>query len=379
MQLLLEAFKKCIIIIIVDQKLKDLRQKMELNQIDFENQQVHLQNVSRTFALTIPMLPKSLIDYISNAYLLCRIADTVEDDPLALKEKKITWLKSFAVFCSNQFADEMELLRLHKIGLELVEKGAKDTELLLMKDMEPVIKRTMGFPPRVKSILAKGVAILSYGMAASLEGQNIKNLDDVDRYCYFVAGVVGELLAALFSEHNKSIDKKGLMILAVSFGEGLQLTNILKDRITDNKRNVSFLPTADKDTNSSQIIKDYIAICQGHLDDALDFIVKLPENESGIRLFCLLNIAMATATIKLISSVDTEKQENIKISRNKVILLYVLSKMCAKSNFMTKLLFSFLSRGVKRQRRNPLELHNKVSCWEHDLNIFSIQEGSGND
>ncbi len=33
-----------------------------------------------------------------------------------------------------------------------------------------------------------------------------------------------------------------LMILSVSFGEGLQLTNILKDRVEDKMRNVSFLP-----------------------------------------------------------------------------------------------------------------------------------------
>ena len=74
---------------------------MQLTQIDFDKQQVHLRNVSRTFALTIPMLPKSLIDYISNAYLLCRIADTVEDDPIAADKQKISWLISFADFCKS--------------------------------------------------------------------------------------------------------------------------------------------------------------------------------------------------------------------------------------------------------------------------------------
>ena len=57
---------------------------MQLTQIQFDRQQEHLAKVSRTFALTIPLLPTELIDYISNAYLLCRIADTIEDDPKAL-------------------------------------------------------------------------------------------------------------------------------------------------------------------------------------------------------------------------------------------------------------------------------------------------------
>lgn len=39
-----------------------------------------LQGVSRTFALTIPQLPAGLDRAVSNAYLLCRIADTIEDD-----------------------------------------------------------------------------------------------------------------------------------------------------------------------------------------------------------------------------------------------------------------------------------------------------------
>lgn len=189
---------------------------MQQTQIDFEKQQEHLKNVSRTFALTIPMLPESLIDYISNAYLLCRIADTVEDDPIAPTKQKIAWLVSFAQFCSNDFSDDMQLLSLHKQAVELVQKGSKTTEFELIKDMQGVITRTRSFPRKVQMILSKGVSILSYGMAQSLQGLNIKDVDDVDKYCYYVAGVVGELLAALFCEYNHTIDKHALMILSVS-------------------------------------------------------------------------------------------------------------------------------------------------------------------
>ena len=57
--------------------------------IDPQLQMKHLLGVSRSFALTIPMLPEPLEDYIANAYLLCRIADTVEDDPQTVAEHKI--------------------------------------------------------------------------------------------------------------------------------------------------------------------------------------------------------------------------------------------------------------------------------------------------
>ena len=53
-----------------------------------------LQGVSRTFALTIPVLPASLSRAVGNAYLLCRIADTIEDDAglgLADKQRYSAW------------------------------------------------------------------------------------------------------------------------------------------------------------------------------------------------------------------------------------------------------------------------------------------------
>ena len=48
---------------------------------DLAYQAEMLQCVSRTFALTIPQLPGALRDVVGNAYLLCRIADTIEDEP----------------------------------------------------------------------------------------------------------------------------------------------------------------------------------------------------------------------------------------------------------------------------------------------------------
>ena len=40
-----------------------------------------LESVSRTFALTIPLLPQNLEKVVGNTYLLCRIVDTIEDAP----------------------------------------------------------------------------------------------------------------------------------------------------------------------------------------------------------------------------------------------------------------------------------------------------------
>ena len=82
----------------------------EIQAMSLEKQQDHLQKVSRTFALTIPLLPPDLRDYVGNAYLLCRIADTIEDDPKADAVKKAVWLKDFAFLAFNGFQNEALLI-----------------------------------------------------------------------------------------------------------------------------------------------------------------------------------------------------------------------------------------------------------------------------
>ena len=61
---------------------------------DEEYQDRILVEVSRTFALTIPELPVPLDRVVGNAYLLCRVADTIEDEP------NLTWSQK------RKFSDE---------------------------------------------------------------------------------------------------------------------------------------------------------------------------------------------------------------------------------------------------------------------------------
>lgn len=334
---------------------------MQTTAIDEEAQHRHLEKVSRTFALTIPLLPPEAGDYVSNAYLLCRIADTIEDDPKAPAAKKRVWLKEFAEFAAGDFADEMKLIELQGKSLQIAGEGAKPAEADLLRDMTSVIARTRTYPQAVRAILSRGVAILSCGMARSLRGVSVSTLEDVDEYCYFVAGVVGELLAGLFAHCDARIDRQRLMDLSVSFGEGLQLTNILKDRHEDAERGVSFLP---EDAKSPQGIEKYIAITKGHLDDALAFITLLPARQRGIRRFCLLNICMAAATLRVLQA----EPENFKpkISRSEVKRLYILCALCSGSNLLSAWLFRRCGRGLDAQRRDPLELRRSVSWWNKD-------------
>src|ERR1700731_1720633 len=60
-----------------------------------------LPHVSRTFALTIPQLPPALRTAVASAYLLCRIADTIEDDPALSAAQTMAFLQSLRAAVSG--------------------------------------------------------------------------------------------------------------------------------------------------------------------------------------------------------------------------------------------------------------------------------------
>ena len=137
---------------------------------------------------------------------------------------------------------------------------------------------------------------MSRGMAEFQQKRTSSGLDDLphlDRYCYYVADVVGEMLTELFCDYSTEIGerRKELLTLSVSFGQGLQMTNILKDIWDDQRRGVCWLPrdvflATDFELGSlfsgqinSGFVKglfELVAIAGHHLANALQFVTIIP-------------------------------------------------------------------------------------------------------
>ena len=219
------------------------KEHFSTNLDDVSYQREILQHVSRTFALTIPELPDPLRIVISNAYLLCRIADTIEDDNSMSSEIKMEYSNLFVdVVKKNKDAD----LFSEKLFV-LLSSEATEAEHNLIANIKKIIRITHSFNHRQRRALERCISIMCDGMARyqNVETLNgLKDLDDMNEYCYYVAGVVGEMLTELFCDYSSEIDfhQNELMKLSVSFGQGLQMTNILKDIWDDHKRGVCWLP-----------------------------------------------------------------------------------------------------------------------------------------
>jgi farnesyl-diphosphate farnesyltransferase len=329
-----------------------------------EAYQIHiLQYVSRTFALTIPQLPAELRRVVSNAYLLCRIADTVEDDNAVNSEQTRHLGNMFAqVVAGNvpakQFSDELYPL----LSAQTIEE-----EHDLIKNTESVIRITHSFNNNQRDALERCVRIMAKGMAdyqdtETLDG--LENLAAMDAYCYNVAGVVGEMLTELFCDYSEEINtnKDELMRLAVSFGQGLQMTNILKDIWDDRARGACWLPRDvfekegfdlselnenNKNENFQRGLEQLIGIARDHLNDALTYTLILPPEEKGIRKFCLWALGMAVLSLdKLNKHRNFSQGADVKISRRSVKATVASTSLLVSNDWALKKLFNYTSRNL---------------------------------
>ncbi len=143
---------------------------------DLAYQEAILQGVSRTFALTIPQLPEGLRAVVGNAYLLCRIADTIEDsDALTLEEKKCFYASFVEAVVGNGSAEDF--------GRDLAPclKGStSDAERDLVCNAARVIRITQSFMPEEQAAVNRCLRIMSRGMEEFQEGNFAEGLRDLE-------------------------------------------------------------------------------------------------------------------------------------------------------------------------------------------------------
>src|SRR4030042_6187305 len=297
-----------------------------------------LPKVSRTFAPTIQRLPRPLFLQVTVAYLLCRVADTIEDSVILDIEQKQKLLDEYAYILERE--DPMSELNsfMTKIG-SLPKEGP---EYELVHNLPLILNVYDTFPKRVRIGIGTWVVEMTSGMRKYVQSKNasaqnfLNTLKELDDYIYYVAGTVGNLLTTLFSNYSHHITHNITAILkknSESFGKGLQLVNIIRDMPYDWKCNRSYIPNEllkkydltrqsifDMQSlqRSKKMVDELIYISLSYLDAALNYILAIPKAEIRIRWACLLPLFWALQTLLAIKKNMHKffKKEKIKISRN---------------------------------------------------------------
>jgi len=322
-----------------------------------------LARVSRTFALTIPELPPDLRRAVANGYLLCRIADTIEDDPALGRDEKGVLLEALL----SELEERRDGQNLAEAISTRLSDASLPAERELIAEMPRVLRITGSLDEPQRRALIRCAAIMGRGMARfgqSSSRAGLESLADLERYCYHVAGVVGEMLTDLFCHHSEVIARRRpqLAALAVSFGQGLQMTNILKDIWADLERGVCWLPRRVFAENGYDLsllpeghegpefaagLRHLVAVAHGNLRDALRFTLTIPRNETGIRRFLMWAIGLAVLTLRNIASnPGFSDGAHVKVPRSTVRRVILMTNLSIRSNMTLGLLFRRWARGL---------------------------------
>ena len=299
-----------------------------------------LHGVSRTFALGIELLKEPLRDEIGIAYLVCRILDTIEDSTDLPAEARVALLQR----AEREIFDPSRQARCAAAIEALFAPAAlKGADHDLCRHSGTVLAALHELRPPAVNAMEPPVREMARGMAETVqrellgEGLHLETMEDLERYCYYVAGTVGHLLTSLYALDRASVTpdvEAELRRREVAFGLGLQVTNIIKGVTDDIARGVSYLPlclfrqagiTIDTllsrpdDPRGREVISGLVDWTLLKLDEALEYTLTLPVKEADLRLFCGLPLAFAVRTLALALKSDTVfSAKALKISRAEV-------------------------------------------------------------
>ncbi len=323
-----------------------------------------LPRVSRTFAICIRLLPPDLEHSVLIAYLLCRIADTIEDTTSLNAADKLRLLEHFSNCLQPNGRDSAPLREAFASYKNDDEHLASEADAVLREFHRLAESRQTAIRPWVKEMCA-GMAEFVRSPDSDGSGfvTSLDTTEDLDRYCYYVAGTVGHMLTALFGQATPPIpdeDFQRMKALATSFGLGLQLTNIIKDVADDRQRGHNYVPRQlcliagiePQDVQdgkyvheSREVLNALVEKAQGHLCDALEYSMRLPRKQRGIRAFCLTSLFFAVKTLRLTQQDDTVLDPNrkVKITRASVKRTIVITGLIASNNALVKTYFRKLA------------------------------------
>jgi farnesyl-diphosphate farnesyltransferase len=269
------------------------------------------------------------------AYLLCRVVDTVEDEP-SISEASRKLL--FELFVAS--LQSIENCQKFASSASEIYKDIGGEDARLMGDTEKLWSFFHCLPDSQRAAMVPHITEMAEGMGSFSEV--IDDEDELSRYCHVVAGVVGGLLTDLYIQSEGAVVTSALRENSESFGQALQLVNIAKDMAEDASRGRQFLPRTycpDIPTSNlllpkfhSQVSAAHARLCDlatSHLQAALNYTLAIPI-DSPYRRFCALPLLLAKGTLSALKGNPEALNPAVKIKISKDAALSVFQSCLAR-------------------------------------------------
>jgi farnesyl-diphosphate farnesyltransferase len=316
-----------------------------------------LRDVSRSFYLTLNVLPASVRTQIGLAYLLARTTDTIADREASSVEKR---LHALNLLRDRIAGKETEPIDLSNLGL--ADASAAEQTLLtkceenlarlqrLSDDDRDLVRGVLDTITSGQELDLRRFAEVSPAAETTLQqaGHKLERLPkniialqtetELDDYTYRVAGCVGEFWTRICRAHvfpGVRMDDRAMLMNSVRFGKGLQLVNILRDVPKDLRDGRCYLPAerleADCGLKPNDLLKlhnetklrplynRYLNRAAGHLTAGWIYTNALPWRSWRVRLACAWPILIGMRTIELLREGKVlEIEPRIKVHREEV-------------------------------------------------------------
>lgn len=300
-----------------------------------------LKRVSRSFYLSLAVLPSAVRPPIGLAYLFARAADTIADTRLIERRARITHLAALRA--------EMTAPEPGRLAAIITAAGPRSpaAERELIERLPDLYAAYHTLAPEDRERVRTVIDTIVLGMTLDLsvfpgedEGKlaALETREDLDRYTYLVAGCVGEFWTEVHVAHRRRLSRWDLGTmrpLGVRFGKALQLTNVLRDVPRDLRHGRCYLPRQDLarlglvpgDLLDPQVLPDVRPLLVDLLDTALDhyeagwqYTLAIPKAEARMRLACAWPLLIGLRTLDLLARSPNwlDPAVTLKVSRARV-------------------------------------------------------------
>lgn len=284
-----------------------------------------LKGVSRSFYLTIRLLPRLMREPVSVGYLLARASDTIADTEAVPAELRKECLSIFHQALKDEDTREKLCELLEE---KFIEHQDNEREKLLLTRIADVFdwydtvteQDWIAISDVMKPILQGQVWDVDF-FAIQKEKQ-IDSEEDLENYCYQVAGSVGEFWGVVGKNSDyrySEYDVEQLKANGIKYGKGLQLVNILRDLPADLENGRCYLPGVDTEDTKAvmEASKKWREKARQYLEIGLTYSSTLRQKRAKIAT--ALPAIIGLKTLDLLDGASWEQwKDGIKISRKEI-------------------------------------------------------------
>ncbi|HTX22457.1 MAG TPA: phytoene/squalene synthase family protein [Candidatus Aquilonibacter sp.] len=298
-----------------------------------------LKATSRSFYLTLRVLPAAVRPQIGLAYLLARTTDTIADTEIVALDRRLEALQKFRERILGQTSAPLNF------G-ELAAQQVSSAEKSLLENAEAGLAELQKFSAGDQKLVRDVLTVITGGQELDLRrfekasAENIIALEtaaELDDYTYRVAGCVGEFWTKICRAHlfpQAKLDEEQFITDGIRFGKGLQLVNIMRDLPADLKKGRCYLPLEKLDAaklfpetllspaNAEKFLPlfhDQLDKAEAHLRAGWNYTNTLPFGQFRVRLGCAWPILIGARTIERLRAANVvELRQGVKVSRSEV-------------------------------------------------------------